>query len=367
VRAGRGALLALAVAVIAPLEAAQHGPPPARDAGSGEHVVGRAPLPPVLGGDADELARWTALLEQLHVHDGGAVGATRERRLEPLAGVDPASITPAFLNAARGLDLYDPQDVGALARLLDHWGALTWLPIPFDGDRGRLDAAAVTARANALDAWRRWWTVGLAAGQDAELLARLRERIAADARAGEVWPGLAEAAAAWEHLDAVGGIVLFDPLPPVGPTADVPGSTPEQLAAWTDALDALFLRADRASGAEADRVRAELDAADPVSLTPAYMNAVRGLDLREPRHVAGLFALIEDYLRRIANTPTFFFDGDPSHDDHVRRGQVLDMWLRWWIDERAAGQDPFHLGTYREKVLARLAHLRAPDAPPEDR
>ncbi|MCB9899317.1 MAG: hypothetical protein H6825_15030 [Planctomycetes bacterium] len=147
--------------------------------------------------------------------------------------------------------------------------------------------------------------------------------------------------------------IEFEAFPPVV------GTTQDQLDEWTALLKELYLDDGGALGRTRkklqDREEAEIDAIDGI---PAYLNAVNGIDFADTESVKGAYSLIAHWQDRVANTPTFYFDGDVSRmetEDQNKRVMAVRNWTDWWKGLRKSGQDKANLDDYRQKVEEKRA------------
>ena len=246
----RGVVFVVALACVAPRASAQ--------------AIEFAALPPVAGSTSEELAEWTAVLDEVYIHYGGAVRRTRKRLMAIVEDVDPV-----------------------------------------------------------------------------------------EAYAAPTGPRIGESAASAPVL------VDFAALSPV------PGTPPGGVARWADALRELV--GPSPANRRGERAR-ELGEQDVAQLVPAFLEAMRLLDLREPRHLASLEALTADWMRRVMRTPYFairaYAEGGDEARARANRFQALVNWHQWWVKSRGAGQDPKLLVEYRAKVEGRRA---AENDPPDGR
>ena len=129
-------------------------------------------LPPVLGGDAADLAEWTATIKELYLDNGGATGRKRKGLLGKVRDLDPVDSVPAYLNALNGTDIADELTVKAVFTMVRDWqDKVARKPqFSFPADVNRMDVKTQNLRVKVLEGWYEWWTKSRASGQDQEKL-----------------------------------------------------------------------------------------------------------------------------------------------------------------------------------------------------
>jgi hypothetical protein len=149
-------------------------------------------------------------------------------------------------------------------------------------------------------------------------------------------------------------VIAFEPL------AAAPGSTPLQLEQWTAIVRASLLTA-APSADEAWRCRDELRQLDGIDATPAFLNALNGLDMSTQDHVARAYNVVGAWQERVGKVPHFWF---PDHSrltsqDVSRRLTSLARWREYWL-ERAS--DPVRMAEWRQQVEHALNATTDPEA-----
>ncbi|MFT7462522.1 MAG: hypothetical protein ACI9EF_000862 [Pseudohongiellaceae bacterium] len=143
-------------------------------------------------------------------------------------------------------------------------------------------------------------------------------------------------------------LIQFDAFGPVE------GVSQEDLDQWTAKLHELYIDGGGATGRTRKRLRAEVAEIDIIQITPAFLNAIIGVDLLETNSILGVFTMVKDWQTRVGSTPTFFFDGDVNATgiiDQNKRVTVVNLWVGWW-DGYASGKN--NLDDYRAKMEGRL-------------
>jgi len=146
-----------------------------------------------------------------------------------------------------------------------------------------------------------------------------------------------------EPLDT---LIMFDPFGPIE------GATEQDLEDWTVMLKELYIEDGGATGRTRKRLRAQAAELDIIELTPAFLNAIIGVDLKETESILGVFTMVKDWQERVGFVPTFFFDGDVNATeiiDQNKRVKVVDLWHGWWSGYASGKGD---LVAYREKMEA---------------
>lgn len=144
-----------------------------------------------------------------------------------------------------------------------------------------------------------------------------------------------------EPLDT---LIMFDPFGPIE------GATEQDLEDWTVMLKELYITDGGATGRTRKRLRAQSAELDIIELTPAFLNAIIGVDLKETESILGVFTMVKDWQERVGFVPTFFFDGDVNATeiiDQNKRVKVVDLWHGWWTGYASGKGD---LVAYRKKM-----------------
>jgi hypothetical protein len=134
--------------------------------------------------------------------------------------------------------------------------------------------------------------------------------------------------------------VRFALLPPA------PGTTTIQLADWTSLVREAFLDPVIAVRRSA---RDRLAGLDPLDTTPAFLNALIGLDMAEVTDVMRASSLVRSWRERTGKTVDFDFPGHTRTDeeDAARRLDTIDRWIEAWV---ARSGSPEVLAAWRADV-----------------
>jgi hypothetical protein len=140
------------------------------------------------------------------------------------------------------------------------------------------------------------------------------------------------------------------------PCAPTPGTTMAQQEEWAALVRSTwrdgFGRVQRAAhGSQANFDGRDMDIVDA---TPAWLNALRGLDLSDAGDLAFASYVLIDWRTRQGQQLKFHWNPDPeaaSADDLRRRVLVIDGLLLAW---RGKVEDPLALAEYRQQVAERL-------------
>jgi len=144
-----------------------------------------------------------------------------------------------------------------------------------------------------------------------------------------------------EPLDT---LIMFEPFGPIE------GASQQDLEDWTVMLKELYIEDGGATGRTRKRLRAQAAEVDIIQLTPAFLNAIIGVDLKETESILGVFTMVKDWQERVGYVPTFFFDGDVNATeviDQNKRVKVVELWHGWWLGYASGKGD---LVAYREKM-----------------
>lgn len=139
-------------------------------------------------------------------------------------------------------------------------------------------------------------------------------------------------------------LIEFEPFGPVE------GTTQDQLDGWTAMLRELYIEDGGATGRTRKRLRAQAAEIDIIEITPAFLNAIRGVDLIETHAILGVFTMVKDWQERVGFVPRFFFDGDVNATeiiDQNKRVKVVQLWVDWWSGYASGKND---LVAYRKKM-----------------
>ncbi len=153
-----------------------------------------------------------------------------------------------------------------------------------------------------------------------------------------------------EPLDPV---IAFEALPMLE------GTDPALFQEWSDAVTKVYV--EGTSPRRERDLRKLLEDGDVVAQTPAYINALNGVDMSDPTSVMQSYRLVDHWQKRVARIPRFFFDGDVTKMDVIdinKRVKVItdpkDGWIAWWSGKY---NDADAVETYRKKVAAAVAAL----------
>lgn len=144
-----------------------------------------------------------------------------------------------------------------------------------------------------------------------------------------------------------------DPVIAIAPLPPVPGTTEEQLAEWSALVRELYI--EDPSPKVMKKLKAQLAELDIVDLTPAFVNAMIGLDMSNAIDIRNGGKLVDDWSHRQGRVLKFFFDLDASRVSQVdinKRVIVIEGW-RTAFEKYTA--DPARLEKYRNDVAAALA------------
>ncbi|MBM3985980.1 MAG: hypothetical protein FJ296_09890 [Planctomycetes bacterium] len=133
----------------------------------------------------------------------------------------------------------------------------------------------------------------------------------------------------------------------------MPGTTEEQLAEWTGLVKSLYI--DDPGAKARKKLIAQLEEIDIVDSTPAYINAMIGLNMSNPIDIRNAGNLIGDWSKRQGVVIRFAFDQEASKTDTLdvnRRIIVVEGWRTSFAGKMASEQ---LLTKYREDVAAKLA------------
>jgi len=160
-----------------------------------------------------------------------------------------------------------------------------------------------------------------------------------------------------EDLD-LDPVLDFEPVPPLE------GTTQEQLDEWTALVRSYFL--EDPSPRTAKRLRTQLEQLDIVDATPAFLNAIRGVDISKPLQIRNVWRLVEHWQEEQGGVLKFYFEGETSRDSKVDRnkriiaivgrGDEPGGWLGWWLGKK---DDPQKIEKYRLDVAEGKATMKA--------
>ncbi len=153
-------------------------------------------------------------------------------------------------------------------------------------------------------------------------------------------------------------LIEFDALPPAL------GSTAEELDEWTVLIKELYIDFGGATPRRKKKLLPQVRDLDLALSVPAYLNALRGVDISEEGNVVSVYKMVDDWQKSVGFFPRFSFPADTTRMDTKTqnlRVKVLQGWNSWWVDSRKAGQDQDLLDEYRTKALAARERLRADD------
>lgn len=142
-------------------------------------------------------------------------------------------------------------------------------------------------------------------------------------------------------------VIAIEPLPPV------PGTTDEQLAEWSALVRELYL--EDPSPKAMKKLKAQLAELDIVDLTPAFVNAMNGLDMSDAIDIRNGGKLVDDWSHRQGRVLKFFFDLDASRVGQVDINKRVIVIEGWRTAFEKYVNDPARLEKYRSDVAAALA------------
>ncbi len=147
------------------------------------------------------------------------------------------------------------------------------------------------------------------------------------------------------------GVLVF---PAFGPA---PGSTSEQFGGWAGVIEEFFL----GSLTEERRLELEQQLRDIpiVDATPAFINALRGLDMANPEHIVQAGALTKYWYEAQIRYKQIVLDGNPAAllPGHVRnRMLVVDGWVRMW---KRTLEQPGGVARFNARVSKLIADRKA--------
>jgi hypothetical protein len=150
-----------------------------------------------------------------------------------------------------------------------------------------------------------------------------------------------------------------DPIVAIEPLGPVPGTSEEQLAEWTGLVKSLYI--DDPGAKARKKLIAQLKEIDIVDCTPAYLNALIGLNMSNPIDIRNAGNLVGDWSERQGKQILFAFDLEASKTGRVdvnKRIIVIEDWRKIFAGKLA---DEKLLTRYREDVAAKLAAKDAGD------
>ncbi|MGQ0553836.1 MAG: hypothetical protein ACT4PU_11535 [Planctomycetota bacterium] len=133
------------------------------------------------------------------------------------------------------------------------------------------------------------------------------------------------------------------------------GSSSEQLAAWTDLIKTAFANKRERGGPQTARLK--LLEIETALATPAFINALHGLDMSNPEHVQFAARLTDFWLQRQVYVAMFAFRGNPeamSPEDIESRLEMIALWADWW---RKKAGTPGKISEYSKAVSLRWREI----------
>lgn len=141
---------------------------------------------------------------------------------------------------------------------------------------------------------------------------------------------------------------------PVGPA---PTTSAADLQQFTLALQTIY-RSPESTARQIKDAQTFLAAQDQATLVPAWINALIGLDLREPHATLTAAHMVLGFHESVAGTPIFFvYPGDGPHPYGgtmlERRIAIINLFHDWWADKR---NNEKRFDIYRKKLQEILAN-----------